>query len=160
MLKHAVSIKWSEEDEGFIAAVPGVKGLSAFGKTQDEALAELRTATEAFFEALREAGKPVPAEETVNTFSGQLRLRLPKGLHAELSAAAEKEGVSLNTYIITLLAKRDTENEMARRLAEISGRMNRLGISTTSEAKNINFPAPGGSFTASTEKKYSAGKEH
>ncbi len=37
------------------------------------------------------------------SFSGQTRLRLPKSLHATLSFLAEKEGVSLNTYLVHLL---------------------------------------------------------
>jgi len=36
--------------------------------------------------------------------SGQLRLRLPIGLHIALVAEAERQGVSLNTLIVALLA--------------------------------------------------------
>jgi antitoxin HicB len=109
MFKHAVSIKWSDEDKGYIAVIPGVEGLSAFGKTQNRALAELKIASSAFFESLKKAGRPVPDEQKARNFSGQLRLRLPKHLHADLSQAAEEDGISLNTYIVSLLAKRSGE---------------------------------------------------
>jgi len=36
--------------------------------------------------------------------SGKLNLRLPVELHAALVAEAERQGVSLNTLIVTLLA--------------------------------------------------------
>lgn len=36
--------------------------------------------------------------------SGQLRLRLPIELHTELAAEAERQRVSLNALIVTLLA--------------------------------------------------------
>ena len=36
--------------------------------------------------------------------SGQFRVRLPSELHAELVAEAERQGVSLNTLIVGLLA--------------------------------------------------------
>lgn len=36
--------------------------------------------------------------------STSLNVRLPEGLHSQLGAAAAKEGVSLNTLIVTLLA--------------------------------------------------------
>ena len=39
-----------------------------------------------------------------NTRSGNLRVRLPVDLHAELAAEAARQGVSLNTLIIALLA--------------------------------------------------------
>jgi predicted HicB family RNase H-like nuclease len=45
--------------------------------------------------------------------SGQLRLRLPVELHTALAAEAKRQGVSLNTWIVTLLAasnKRETQN--------------------------------------------------
>ena len=36
--------------------------------------------------------------------SGQLRVRLPVELHEALAAEAERQGVSLNTLIVALLA--------------------------------------------------------
>jgi predicted HicB family RNase H-like nuclease len=36
--------------------------------------------------------------------SGQLRVRLPVDLHEALTAEAERQGVSLNTLIVALLA--------------------------------------------------------
>jgi predicted HicB family RNase H-like nuclease len=41
---------------------------------------------------------------TVDTHSGKLSLRLPVDLHNALALEAERQGVSLNTLIITLLA--------------------------------------------------------
>jgi predicted HicB family RNase H-like nuclease len=38
------------------------------------------------------------------THSGRLNVRLPVELHAELAAEAERQGVSLNTLIVALLA--------------------------------------------------------
>jgi len=109
MDKHAISIKWSDEDNSFVATIPGIEALSAFGATRNEALAELYIAADAYFEALEEAGKPLPLPVKVNPYSGQLRLRMPKSLHAALSGEAEEENISLNTYIVTLLSERHIE---------------------------------------------------
>ena len=38
------------------------------------------------------------------THSGKLNVRLPAELHAELATEAERQGVSLNTLIVALLA--------------------------------------------------------
>jgi antitoxin HicB len=51
-----------------------------------------------------EDGDPPPAEDASADYSGQLRLRLPKSLHARLSELASAEAVSLNTLLLTLLA--------------------------------------------------------
>lgn len=126
MNKHAVAIKWSDEDNGFVANIPGIIGLSALGTTREEALSELRIATEAYFEALKTAGKPMPLPEKVNPYSGQLRLRMPKSLHAALSNEAESENISLNTYIVSLLSERHMERKMLNKIeGTISGLDNR-----------------------------------
>ena len=119
MNKHAVSIKWSDEDNGFIATIPGIKALSAFGATQEEALSELNVAAKAYFAALEEAGKPLPLPEKVVPHSGQLRLRMSKSLHAALSNEAEDEGISLNTYIVTLLSERHIEKKLMNKIETI-----------------------------------------
>ncbi len=85
MNKHAVSIKWSDEDNGFIASIPGTQALSAFGNTREIALSELKIAAEAYFTSLKKAGKTIPPEDKVISFSGQIRLRMSKSLHAALS---------------------------------------------------------------------------
>jgi predicted RNase H-like HicB family nuclease len=118
MNKHAVSIKWSDEDNGFVATIPGIKALSAFGATREEALSELRIAAEAYIEALEAAGKPMPLPEKVTPYSGQLRLRMPKSLHTALSREAEDEGISLNTYIVTLLSERHIEKKLLNKLKD------------------------------------------
>jgi predicted RNase H-like HicB family nuclease len=41
---YAIVIFFSDEDEGFIAVVPGLAGCSAFGETEEEALAEVKVA--------------------------------------------------------------------------------------------------------------------
>ena len=116
MDKYPISIKWSDEDDGYIAIIPGIRGLSAFGKSQQEALSELNIAAKAYFQSLKKSGRPMPVAEKTTSYSGQLRLRMPKSLHADLSQAAESEGVSLNTLIITLLSRRYAEQEFLNRI--------------------------------------------
>jgi hypothetical protein len=50
--------------------------------------------------AVTETTRPKPA-----TPSGRLLLRMPPGLHGELARAAEREGTSLNGYIIARLGE-------------------------------------------------------
>ncbi len=123
MNKHAISIKWSDEDNGFIAAVPGIQGLSAFGKTREKALSELNVASEAYFKSLKKAGKQLPDEEKIIPYSGQIRLRMPKSLHADLSDRAKDEGVSLNTHIVTLLSERHIGRNLVKEVASLKRKL-------------------------------------
>lgn len=103
MDQYSVVCQWSDEDEGYIALVPELKGLSAFGETPSEAIEQLEIAKELYLKVFEEDGCLLPEPKKLPEFSGQLRIRIPKSLHAELSRSAEAEGVSLNTFIISVL---------------------------------------------------------
>ena len=60
MENYFISIFYSEEDEGFIADIPDLRFCSAFGETPEEALREVQIAKEAWLEAARKSGKPIP----------------------------------------------------------------------------------------------------
>ena len=124
MLRYSISIKWSDEDGGFIATVPELPGLSAFGETQQEAISELAIAREAYLESLEESGELIPEPEKLIPYSGQIRLRMPKSLHSRLASTAEKEGVSLNTHIVFLLSGRLAEKELFNRFTEFTKAVN------------------------------------
>jgi predicted RNase H-like HicB family nuclease len=55
-----INIFYREEDGGYIADIPDLEACSAFGSTPEEALAEVKRAKEAWLEAARKAGKPIP----------------------------------------------------------------------------------------------------
>jgi predicted RNase H-like HicB family nuclease len=61
MQDYFISIFFSEEDGGYIADIPDLQFCSAFGETPEAALREVQTAKQAWLEAARAAGKPIPA---------------------------------------------------------------------------------------------------
>jgi len=71
MFKYALEIFFSEEDEGYIAVVPELTGCSAFGKTEEEALKEIKEAVELWLEAAKKEGRKIPepqGKELLNVF--------------------------------------------------------------------------------------------
>ncbi len=60
MKDYHINIFWSEEDGAYVADIPDLDSCSALGATPEEALAELTLAKEAWLEAARELGKPIP----------------------------------------------------------------------------------------------------
>ena len=60
MKDYHINIFYSEADEGYIADIPDLEACSAFGKTPAEALNEVQNAKEAWLEAARAEGKPIP----------------------------------------------------------------------------------------------------
>ena len=60
MNRYAINVFWSDEDGGWIADAPDLKSCSAFGVSPEDAVAELRIAMDAWLDAAREAGYPIP----------------------------------------------------------------------------------------------------
>ena len=61
MKDYHINVFYSEEDQGYIADVPDLRHCSAFGQTPEEALREVLKAKEAWLEAARANGKPIPS---------------------------------------------------------------------------------------------------
>jgi len=119
MFKYSINLSWSDEDGCYIALIPELPGLSAFGDTPEEAAAEAKTAAEGFIKVYKEDDCELPKPRKLSTHSGQTRLRLPKNLHMTLSHEAKAEGVSLNSYIVHILSERHIAHKTDKKLDRI-----------------------------------------
>ena len=123
---YPAEVFWSDEDEGFIAVARDLSGCSAFGETQLEALDELEPAVSAWIAAAQAAGNPVPEPSkrpAEPTHSGKLLLRLPKSLHSKLARQAEEEEVSLNHYVVCLLAESSSAHAVGKAVVQAVGQL-------------------------------------
>ncbi|MBM3474948.1 MAG: type II toxin-antitoxin system HicB family antitoxin [Armatimonadetes bacterium] len=102
--KYRVDIYWSEEDECYLAEVPDLPGCVTHGETVSEAARNAEEAMECWLEAAEEAGDPIPLPSTVKQWSGRFLARIPRDLHADLALEAQRQGVSLNQYVVAQLA--------------------------------------------------------
>lgn len=60
MRHYHINVFYSEEDGGYVADIPDLEACSAFGSTPEEAVAEVQRAREAWLEAARAEGRPIP----------------------------------------------------------------------------------------------------
>ncbi len=60
MSDYHINIFYSEEDGGYIADIPDLASCSAFGKTPEEALAEVERAKKAWLPTAKASGKAAP----------------------------------------------------------------------------------------------------
>jgi predicted RNase H-like HicB family nuclease len=111
---YSMRVFWSEEDGGFIAVCPELKRVSAFGETYSDAIEELQVAIAGAVEMYAREGWPLPEPMIESDRSGQTRVRMPRSLHAHLVADAEREGVSLNTLIVSRLGESTGGDAAAR----------------------------------------------
>jgi antitoxin HicB len=94
------------EDKGkpWTASVEELPGCVSHGKTSDEALDGIEAAMAKWITVALEEGRDVPEPKSATSHSGRLLLRMPRTLHADLTRASEREGVSLNQFITDVLA--------------------------------------------------------
>ena len=96
---------YRDPDGYYVAEVVELPGCMSDGDTEAEALANLTEAMTAWLEVMLLTGQLVPAPLDETMYSGKYALRMPKSLHERLAKQAEREGVSLNQWLVTLLAQ-------------------------------------------------------
>jgi antitoxin HicB len=96
-----------DEGGGYLVEFPDLPGCMSDGETVEEAVANGQDAKASWIAAMTEAGRPIPAPtlEPTEPYSGKWQLRAPKSLHRKLTERAKREGVSLNTLAVALLAE-------------------------------------------------------
>ncbi len=104
-LEYPVTV-YPDTDGGYVAEIKDLPGCLTQGETLEETMKNINEARELWLETVYENGDKIPLPSTDNNYSGKLLLRMPKTLHRHLAEAADKEGVSLNQYIVFLLSSR------------------------------------------------------
>lgn len=105
-MPYEISLVRRDDEQGaaWAAQVEELPGCEARGRTEEEALAEVREAMAAWITDALASGKQVPAPRAAATHSGRLLVRMPPTLHADLARLADREKVSLNTLIVGILS--------------------------------------------------------
>ena len=93
------------DEGGFVVAFPELPGCLSIGETEEAALLNARDAKKAWLEAALVENIPISEPDSLNDYSGQFKLRLPKSLHRSLAENSKREGVSMNQYCVYLLSK-------------------------------------------------------
>ena len=101
---HVVRPLTAEEGGGFLISFPELSGCISDGETIEEAIHNGRDAFACYISALIDMGREIPAPVNNAELSGKFVVRLPKSLHAQLANRSKREGVSLNTLIVSYVA--------------------------------------------------------
>ena len=92
-----------EEGGGWLVSYPDLPGCMSDGETPEQAMANGKDALEAWLNATVEVGREIPTPGALP--SGKFITRVPRSLHARLSARAKQEGVSMNGLVSSFLAE-------------------------------------------------------
>lgn len=102
-LRYPIEIT-EDEEGGYFATHPALDGCMAEGATAGEAIANLADSREVWIGTRLDNGYPVPEPKTRRP-SGNISLRITPSLHARLARLADRDGVSLNFLITSILAR-------------------------------------------------------
>jgi predicted RNase H-like HicB family nuclease len=94
-----------EEDGTYRAEIMEFPGCIAVGETAAQAAENLENAAVGWVESTIAKGRPVPEPMEELDYSGKLVVRLPRSLHKRAAYVANREGVSLNQFIVSSVAE-------------------------------------------------------
>ena len=73
----------------------------------ESAISNALDAKKAWIEVALEEGIEIPEPDSIEDYSGQFKLRIPKSLHRLLAEHSKREGISMNQYCVYLLSRND-----------------------------------------------------
>lgn len=110
----------ADPDGGYVIEFPDLKGCLTQADTLDEVALMAEEVRSLWIEAAYEHGIDIPLPSYPEEYSGKFVLRLPRSLHRKLAESAEREGVSLNQYVVMLLSGNDAEQRIAQQIKALA----------------------------------------
>lgn len=106
-MSYRMEIIQDKDEGGFVVSYPDLPGCITCGETLESAVANALDAKKAWLESALEDGMEINEPDSLEKYSGQFKLRIPRSLHRSLAEKSKKEGISMNQYCLYLLSKND-----------------------------------------------------
>ena len=106
-MNYRMEIVEDKDESGFVVSFPELPGCITCGETVESAVANALDAKKAWLEAAVEDGIEIHEPDSLEDYSGQFKLRIPRSLHRSLAEHSKKEGISMNQYCVYLLSRND-----------------------------------------------------
>jgi antitoxin HicB len=103
-LKYPVTFEAAPEG-GYFVQIEDLPGCYSQGETVEEAMEMIEEARQLWLESAYEDGLDIPLPRGEREYSGKFNVRFPKSLHRRLDQMADREGVSLNQFLVSTLSR-------------------------------------------------------
>ena len=101
----------ADPDGGYVIVHPDLSGCLTQVETLDEIPYMVKDARDGWLECEYDVDpNNIPLPSYPPEYSGKFNVRIPKSLHHLLVDAAERDGVSLNQYVVMLLTRGEAED--------------------------------------------------
>ena len=106
-MSYRMEIVEDKDEGGYVVSFPDLPGCITCGETIESAVANAVDAKRAWLEAALEEGLMIQEPDSLEDYSGQFKLRIPRSLHRSLAEHSKREGISMNQYCVYLLSRND-----------------------------------------------------
>lgn len=106
-MNYRMEIVEDADEGGFVVSFPELPGCLTCGETVETAIKNAVDAKKVWFEAAIEEEIEIHEPDSLEEYSGQFKLRMPRSLHRSLVEHSKREGISMNQYCVYLLSKND-----------------------------------------------------
>lgn len=106
-MSYRMEIVEDKDEGGFVVSYPDLPGCITCGETIESAVTNALDAKKAWIETALKEGIEIHEPDSLDDYSGQFKLRIPRSLHRDLAEHSQREGVSMNQYCVYLLSKND-----------------------------------------------------
>lgn len=104
-MNYRMEIVEDADEGGFVVSFPELPGCLTCGETVETAIKNAVDAKKVWFEAAIEEEIEIHEPDSLEEYSGQFKLRMPRSLHRSLVEHSKREGISMNQYCVYLLSK-------------------------------------------------------
>lgn len=101
---YAYRVRWSPEDQEYVATVAELPSLSWLAPSHLEALTGLIALVQEVLSDMEGSGEKAPAPLADRSYSGKFLVRIPPETHRQLAIEAAEQHVSLNRLVANRLA--------------------------------------------------------
>jgi predicted RNase H-like HicB family nuclease len=127
-LKLKYPVELAEQEGGwYFARIPDLPGCMSEGKTPGEAVKNIEAARALWLEDALDSGVEIPLPSEQRKYSGKFVVRLPESLHGRLAQGAERDGVSLNQYVLALLAENNALRAVEAKVEKVCAAVEGFG---------------------------------
>lgn len=106
-MPYRMEVVEDQYEGGYVVSFPDLPGCLTCGETIESAVENAIDAKKAWLEAALEEGIEIYEPNSLEDYSGQFKLRMPKSLHRSLVENSRREGISMNQYCVYLLSRND-----------------------------------------------------
>ena len=106
-MSYKMEIIEDQDEGGFVISYPDLPGCITCGETIESAMQNAKDEKREWIRAALEEGIEIYEPDSLENYSGQFKLRIPRSLHRSLAEHSQREGISMNQYCVYLLSKND-----------------------------------------------------